>query len=248
MIRKAFVFMFLATTVAMAKSHEDVRNELPTPSNLQAVVLKKTLSISWQWRAPEELPVFKEFGYEIKRQDGKMFRAAATPWTDADLFPGAYTYRVRARGLTMEKGKPVSYISDWSEPVGGVIQSACPKVPDIELAVEPTQKSYSSVTSMRFHLRGRASVNTGCRLGSVTYRLDTGTGIFHSGPLPVDAQGHFDAFVNAFGPEDEVPSGTLSFSITASAEDEAGPVTSSAYAIDVELENPFAPHPVNRGE
>ena len=37
---------------------EDVRNELPTPTNLQAMVLKKGITLSWAWQAPEELPVF----------------------------------------------------------------------------------------------------------------------------------------------------------------------------------------------
>jgi hypothetical protein len=248
MTRKATFFLLMASSLAFAKTREDVRNELPSPSNLQAVVLKKTISLTWVWQAPEELPAFEEFGYEIKRQDGKTFRAAATTWTDAGLAPGTYGYMVRARGVTKDKGRRVTYVSDWTGPVDGTIKMSCPRPPAIELAVEPTQKKYASIPALRFHLHGRASVDPGCRLGAVTYHLDTGTGIVHAGPLPVDAQGRFDTFVNAFGPEDEIPSGHESFSITATAENEAGPATSSAYAIDMQLENPFAPHPADRDE
>jgi len=223
---------------------EDVRNELPTPFGLQAVVLKKTITIAWQWQPPEELPVFSEFGYEIKRQDGKIFRAAGTTFADTGLVPGSYTYEVRARGQSKVKGKRVTYVSDWAGPAGGDIKTSCAKPPALELTVEPTQPRYGSVASMRFHLQGHTSVESGCTLETVKYHLDTGTGIAHSGPLSVDAKGHFDAFVNAFEPEDEIPSGKTSFTISATAEDEAGPTTPSAYSIDVELENPFAPHPV----
>jgi len=230
---------------ASAKSKEDFRDELPTPFSLQAVVLNKTITLAWQWQPPEELPVFSEFGYEIKRLDGKVFRASGMTYTDSNLAPGSYTYTVRASGVTKEKGKSVTYVSDWTSPVGGDIQASCPRPPTIELTVEPTQKKYSSVPSMRFHLQGRATVDSGCALGAVNYHLDSGTGIVHSGPLPIKAQGRFDTFVNAFGPEDEIPSGRVSFSISASAQDEAGPTTSSVYTIDVELENPFAPHPAD---
>jgi hypothetical protein len=134
-------------------------------------------------------------------------------------------------------------VSDWIGPVGGDIKISCPRPPTIDLAVEPTRKRYASVPSLRFHLQGNVSVDSGCTLETVKYHLDTGTGIVHSGPLAVDAKGHFDAFVNAFEPEDEIPTGKASFAITASAENESGPATSSVYTIDVELENPFAPHP-----
>jgi len=220
----------------------DVRNELPAPYTLQAVALKQTITLTWQWPRPEELPIFKEFGFEIKRSDGKTFLAPGTTYADADLAPGTYSYVVRVRGLTKERGKRILYVSDWSERATGSILSSCPHPPAIELAVEPTQKSYSSIPSLRFHLKGKISVETGCTLGNAHYHLDTGTGIAHSGDLPVDAQGHFDAFVNAIGPEDEIPAGRASFAVTVIAEDEAGPATSDAYTLDVELQNRFAPH------
>jgi hypothetical protein len=235
-------FAFCLWPCRLTWAKEDVRNELPGISNLQSVVLQKAITLSWQWQAPEELPIFTTFGYEVKRQDGKKFLTSQTTYTDSDLSPGSYMYVVRARGLTKEKGKQVIYISDWSEPAGGQITSTCPRPPALDLAVEPTQKKYAYVASLRLHIQGHAAVESGCQLGSVTYHLDTGTGIVHTAPLPVDTQGHFDAFVNAFGPEDEIPSGQVSLAITVTAEDEAGPVTSNAFTIDVDLENPFAPH------
>jgi hypothetical protein len=235
-----FVHSFCA--IAWAKPHGDVRNELPTPVNLQAVTLNKAITLTWQWQKPEELPVFLEFGYELKRQDGKTFSVSDNTYADTNLSPSSYTYIVRARGLAKEKGKRITYVSDWSEPASGFIKTTCPRPPTINLTVEPTQKKYERISALRFHIQGLASVDTGCTLGAVRYHLDTGTGIVHGGPLPVDAHGHFDTFAYAFGPEDEVPSGLTTFSITASAEDEAGPATSTVYTIDLELENRFAPH------
>ncbi len=241
MSRRLLLSLLLWAPGAWAKPQE-IRNELPAPYNLQLIVLKKTLTLTWQWPRPEALPVFTPFGYEVKRSDGKTFLAPNTTYADARLPPGAYTYAVRARGIRKEKGKRVTYVSDWSESVEGVLKDACSRPPTVEMNVEPTQKAYTSIPSLRFHITGRASVENACTLGNVRYHLDTGTGIIHSGALPVDTQGRFDAFVSAFGPEDEIPAGRVSFAITATAENEAGPTTSGAYTIDVNLQNPFAPH------
>src|ERR1700687_5194474 len=143
------------------------RNELPAPYNLQAIVLKKTITLTWQWPRPEELPVFKEFGYELKRSDGKTFVVPVTIYTDVNLAPGFYSYTVRVRGLAKEKGKRVIYVSDWSEHASGTIKTACPRPPIIELSVEPTQKAYSSIPTLRFHVKGKASVESGRTLGTV---------------------------------------------------------------------------------
>jgi len=220
----------------------DVRNELPAPINLSALALTKTITLTWQWPRPEELPVFKEFGYEVKRSDGKKFHTQETSFVDVNLPPGTYSYVVRVRGVTKEKGKLVTYVSDWTERASGTIQVRCTRPPTVELAVESTQKAYTSVSSLRFHIKGKATVDSGCTLGDVRYHLDTGTGIAHGGPLQVDSQGQFDKFVNAFGPEDEIPDGHASFSFTVTAEDEAGPVTSDAFTLEMELRNPYAPH------
>ncbi len=236
----AIVYFLLSPFAFGAKPPE--RNELPAPFNLQAVVLQKTITLTWQWAKPEELPVFTEFGYELKRQDKKTFLVQSTAYQDEKLAPGSYSYVVRVRGVAKEKGKKIIYVSDWSESAAGAINQTCAKAPTVDLSVEPTQKAYSSIPSLRFHIKGQASLETGCTLGNVSYHLDTGEGIAHGGPLKVDGQGRFDTFVNAFGPEDEIPSGRVSFSITATAENEAGPSTSGAYTIDVDLRNPFAPH------
>jgi len=246
--RKARVLFFtiyysLFTSFALGtKPLSDERNELPAPINLQAVVVQKTITLSWQWPRPEELPVFAQLGYEVKRQDGKTIMAPGTTYVDSDVAPGTYSYVVRVRGLAKEKGKKVTYVSDWTEPASAAIQSTCGRSPTVELMVEPTQKAYASIPSLRFHIKGQASVEKGCTLGSAHYHLDTGTGIAHGGPLKFDAQGRFDTFINAFGPEDEIPAGRVSFAITATAENEAGPATSDAFTVDVDLRNPFAPH------
>jgi hypothetical protein len=239
MSRRLLLSLFFLTSCAWAA---DIRNELPAPINFTAVVLDKTITLTWQWPAPEELPVFTEFGYEVKRSDGKTFRAKDLTYVDSNLAPGAYSYTVRVRGDSKEKGKKVTYVSDWSEAAAGTVSLSCSRAPTVELTVEPTQKTYSSIPSLRFHMKGSVAMDSGCTLISVHYHLDTGTGITHSAPLTLDAHGHFDTFVNALGPEDEIPTGRASFAITVTAADEAGPATSDAFTLDVDLQNPFAPH------
>jgi len=242
MSRRLLLSVLLLSSCAWAKPKDAERNELPAPFNLQAVTLQKNITLTWQWPKPEELPVFTQFGYELKRSDGKIVMAHGTTYADENLVPGSYSYTVRVRGVTKDKGKKVVYVSDWSEPAAGIIKTACAGPPTITLNVEQTQKAYASVSSLRFHLKGQASVETGCTLGNVNYHLDTGTGISHGGPITVDTHGHFDSFINAFGPEDEIPSGRVSFAITTTAEDDAGPTTSDVFTVDVDLQNPFAPH------
>src|SRR5258706_4915349 len=192
MFRRSLLSLFALATCAWAKPSEVVRNELPAPFNVQAVVLKKTITLTWQWPRPESLPIFTQFGYEIKRGDGKLFMAPSTTYADDKPAPGSYSYIIRVRGLAKEKGKKVTYVSDWSEPMTGVIQSVCAEPPKITLAVEQTQNAYTSVSSLRFHVKGQATVEAGCTLGSVNYHLDTGTGIAHGGPLSGDLRGRFD--------------------------------------------------------
>lgn len=237
------IFYLLTTPFAFAAKpkKEDLRNELPAPFNLEATTLKNIITLAWKWPKPEQLPVFTEFGYEIKRGDGKTFRTAVTTYQDRNLSPGSYSYVVRVRGEAKEKGKRVAYVSDWSESAGGEIQLTCQRPPAVELTVESTQKYTTAIPSLRFHLKGQVSVDKGCTLTNPSYHLDTGTGITHSAPLDLDGKGRFELFVNAFGPDDEIPAGHVSIAFTASAEDEAGPATSTAYTIDVDLQNRFAP-------
>ncbi len=220
----------------------EVRNELPAPFALQAVTLKDSITLSWQWPRPESLPVFSQFRYEVKRSDGKHFLVSDATFRDDRSAPGTYTYVVRVFAMAKQRGKQIAYVSDWSESASGTLTLQCARPPTVEMNVEPTQKNYSSIPSLRFHLRGQASIEPGCTLTSVNYHLDTGTGVNHGGPLQPDSRGRFDAFVDAFGPEDEIPSGRVSFSLTATAQNEAGQSTSNVYTVDVELRNKFAPH------
>jgi hypothetical protein len=226
---------------AIARERE-IHNELPAPYNLQRVVLGQSVSLSWQWQVPEQRPLFLEFGFEVKRNDGKVFFVPETAYVDHQLAAGDYSYTVRARGITKEKRKRVTYLSDWSEPMAATIKMTCPRPPVISLKVESTKRNYESIPSLRFHITGQAAVENGCTLGPVKYHLDTGTGIAHDGPLPVDAQGHFDTFINAFGPDDEIPTGNTTFSISAITDDEAGQTISDIFTVEVELRNPYAPH------
>src|SRR2546429_5612387 len=69
----AIFYLLFSSYAVCAKERGDVRNELPTPTSFTAVVLPKTITLTWQWPRPEELPIFKEFVYELKRSDGKTF-------------------------------------------------------------------------------------------------------------------------------------------------------------------------------
>ncbi len=70
MLWRPGLLLFLISSLAWSKSKEDVRNEVPVPTNFSAVVVKITITLSWQWPRQEELTIFKEFGYEIKRRVG----------------------------------------------------------------------------------------------------------------------------------------------------------------------------------
>lgn len=226
---------------AQAKAPPTERTEFLAPANVQAVVLKKSIAIHWVWKKPDLLPVYKEFGFEIKRSDGRTFFTPALSFQDDGLSPGVYAYSVRVRAFSKEKGKKIFHVSDWSETVSGRIVEECAGPPRIELTVTPTQKVYSAIPSLRFRLQGSVRLEKGCSLLGAKHHIDTGRGISHTRPLPVDKEGRFDAFVSAIGPEDEIPSGTASFSVSVTAESEAGASTSDVYTLDVELQNPYAP-------
>ena len=82
------IYYLLFTPLAFAAKSADIeRNELPAPFNLQAVVLQKTITLTWQWPRPEELPVFTQFGYEVKRNDGKTFFGAETRLMSTPISP-----------------------------------------------------------------------------------------------------------------------------------------------------------------
>lgn len=216
-------------------------NDIPAPFNIQAVVLNKAVTLTWQWQPPERRPFFTHFGYEILRNDGVAAEAPATTYSDFDLAFGTYSYRVRARGRARAGGRRILHVSDWSEPAAAVIAVACGGPPAISLAVRSTQRSYSDIPSIRLHLSGSVRLPEGCSLTRLAYHIETDTGLRRSGPMKTDVGGRFDDQVDALGPEDEMPSGGARFTVTAIAEDEAGPVTSDAYTIQMELRNRYAP-------
>ncbi|HVO33069.1 MAG TPA: hypothetical protein VMU17_04080 [Elusimicrobiota bacterium] len=216
--------------------------DLPAPYNVQSVALNHAITVSWRWHEPENHPIFTDFGFEIRRGDGKAFLVPETTFTDFDLAFGSYSYVVRVRAGSRERGKRVDHVSGWSEPAEAAIQVTCSGPPTVALTVETTQKTYSDIPSLRLHLKGSASVPEGCTLSRVSYQLDNGTGISHSGMLQPDANGRFDSFVDAITPEDEVPEDSASFTVTATAHDEAGPASSDAFTINVQLRDRYAPH------
>lgn len=218
-------------------------NDLPVPYNVQAVTLKQAITLTWQWQSPEQKPNFLEFGFEVRRQDGRSTIVPELTYVDQGLPFGSYTYRVRTHGLIKENGKRVTHVSDWSEPVSGTIKVTCTGAPTIELRVQPIQRAAinGGAPSLRLHLAGQAQVPEGCNLSKVSYHIDSGTGIMHNGLVKTKPDGRFDEFVDALGPEDEVPSGTALFSITATAEDEAGPTTSDAFTVQLRQQGRYEP-------
>jgi len=219
-----------------------VVNDLPPPFNVQPIVVNKEVTLSWSWQPSDTMPDFMDFGYQVRRNDGKFALISDLTFSDFNVAVGTYSYQVRVIGGNLEKGKRVNHVSDWSEPVGAAVKTSCPQAPAIALTVEPTQDAYSSVTSLRMHLRGWAQAPQGCTLQQVTYKIETGMGTSRSGPLKTDSKGRFNEFVNALNPEDEVPQGLATFTVSATAADEVGPTSSDAYTINIELRNQFAPH------
>ena len=216
-------------------------NDLPAPYNVQTVTTNRAVALQWQWQPPEQQPLFIDFGYEVLRQDGVHFVVSTPGYADLDLSSGTYVYKVRVRGGSKERGQRINHVSAWSEPVEAVIRLSCEAAPRIDLKVEPTQKSYNNIPALRMHLTGRVISPPSCTLQQVTYHVDAESGAAHAGKLKVDAQGRFNEYVDALGPEDEAPEGATSFTVTVGAENEAGPSTSNAYSIAVQLQNKFAP-------
>lgn len=215
--------------------------DLPSPYNFQLVPLNKTVTLTWEWAKPEGLPAFQYFGFEIQRNGQTIARVADQTYTDLTAPWGTHTYKVRVRGGAKAKKKMLEHVSDWSEPASTTLSVKCIQSPIIRLTVAPTQSTYSSVPSLRMRLKGDVRLTEGCTLLKTTYNIDSGTGISNTGKLHVDKQGRFDEYVDALGPQDELPSGRISFQVTATAENESGPTTSDAFTLSMELQNRFAP-------
>jgi hypothetical protein len=216
-------------------------NDLPPPYNVQAVVENRSVALQWRWRPPEEQPLFTDFGFEVLRQDGVNFVTSDTSFVDSSLHESTYTYKVRVRGGSKERGGRLTHVSSWSESVDALVALSCGGTPQIELTVQPTQKVYNSIPSLRMHLIGRVTSPRGCATQNVKYHVDAETGASHEGPLKISPDGHFNDYADALGPDDEIPEGKTTFTVTVSAENEAGPAISNAYAVAVQLRDKFAP-------
>ena len=232
--------------LALAQLEGRAVNDLPPPYNLQAVPIQRTVSLSWAWDPPDPGPEFLSFGYEVFRDAAPAAIVAKTAYTDFDAPVGSHTYQIRAKGGTKEKGQLIAHFSDFSEPVESPIKLTCSGPPAIHLAVQPMKRSYREIQSLRLHLTGDVGTPDGCHVDHVAYSIDSGLSAPRTGALTLDAGGHFDATLDALGPDEEPISGNAAFTVTVTAHDEAGAAVSDAYTLDLQRENPFAPkHPTD---
>ena len=215
-------------------------NDLPTPDALRASVIGKEATLVWNWQLPEQHPNFSSLGFEVERQDGKRWAVPTTTFSDFNLAFGTYTYRVRVLGEAKERGQRLMHVSEWSEAAQAVVNVACSGAPSIQLTVQAAPRAYAS-QPVKLRLVGAATVPEGCHLGKTTYRVQLADGSHRSEPLPVDARGRFDATIEPANPDDQSAPENLSYTVTATAEDEAGPTTSDAYTLNLQMRNPYAP-------
>lgn len=220
---------------------EPVIIDLLPPQNLQSQVIKKSVVLSWAWLPPDPAPEFLDFGFEVERRDGKSWIVAEQGMTDYDVQVGSYTYRARARGTIKEKGKKISHASRWVGPLEAEVLPVCPDVPKFSIRFEPMEKRYSKTPSLRIRVTGSVSNPTDCHNMRIFYTLDSGTGIHRTGSLTPNAQGRISEFIDALQPGDEIVTGDMTFTISATAENEAGPVTPGETTLVLQTENPYAP-------
>jgi hypothetical protein len=233
--------LFAAPKLPPAKLAGLPVEDLQAPYNVQAVVVNHDITLTWAWDPPNPGPQFESFGYEILRGSAVLATVSQTSYTDFGLAVGAHTYQVRVKGGAKEAGRKVAHYSAWSEPAGGTIKMTCGGPPLIQLTVEPTKRMYGSIPALRLHFTGDVKVPAGCTLDHVIYHIDSGVSSERTGPLRVDAKGHFDEFIDAMGAEDEPITGSATFAISVTAKDEAGGTSSGVFNIDLERENPYAP-------
>src|SRR5690242_17347957 len=104
--RKWFVIIstygLLLTTYGWCKPKLAPRNlegipteDLSAPFNLQAVVVNKSVTLSWEWSPPDPAPAFDSFGYEIYRDSAVITIVPETSYTDFSAPIGMHTYKVR---------------------------------------------------------------------------------------------------------------------------------------------------------
>jgi hypothetical protein len=215
--------------------------DLPAPYNLQAATAKRDVSLSWEWDAPTGQAEFLSFGYEVMRGTIVIAIVPRTAYTDLNVPIGTHTYKIRAKGGSKELGKRRARYSSWSEPASTSIKLTCAGPPAITLKVVPTKKIYGSIPALRLHFTGSVVSPEACTTDKVQYRIDSGLSTARVGPITLDAKGRFDEFIDAMGPEDETITGSATFQISVTAQNEAGGSVSDVFAIDLERENPFAP-------
>jgi hypothetical protein len=242
-----FTFFLVSSAMAapkLAPAHlvGKATEDMAAPYNLQAVVDNHTVSLGWSWDAPDPSPTFLSFGYEIIRDTAVIAIVSQTAFTDFAVPIGSHTYKVRAKGESKDLGKRIAHYSAWSEPTDVTIKQTCAGPPVLELKVEPNKTVYRGIPALRLHFVGDVSVPAGCQLEKINYHIDNGISTPRTGPLDPDAKGHFDEYIDAMGPDEEPINGNATYSINASAKDEAGETISSVFTIDLQQANPFAPH------
>jgi hypothetical protein len=181
------------------------------------------------------------FGFQVERADGKNWVVPETTFSDFNLSFGTYTYRVRVLGEDKEGGKRLLHASEWSESAHAVVRVTCLGAPTIELQARPFSSSRSNTAPLRFQLTGAVKLPAGCHLSKTTYRVDATNGSHVSGEVATDAGGRFDTTAESRTNDDEGAGGGTSYTVTVTAEDEAGPTTSDAFTVNLERRNPFAP-------
>lgn len=213
--------------------------DLPAPFNVQKVLIRKTVALSWSWQIPEHSPDFTSFGYEVQRDSQTLVITSKLGETDFEVPPGRHVYRVRARG-TFRKDE-AAHVSEWSEPMDITLTVGCEHAPIVMMKIEPTKQTYTGLPSLRVHISGEVKVPDHCSLTNLAYHIDSGMGVPRTGLLTVNDQGKFDEYVDAIGPDEELPSETTPFTFTVTAEDEIGTTTSNAYILNLQRQNPYAP-------
>lgn len=253
MIKRPLILVLLVVTawvsvqaaaklkLAPANLKGTIIEDLPAPYQVRAVVVNQSITLNWEWHAPDPGPVFENFGYEVFRDSVVIAIVGTTSYSDFNLPPGSYTYQVRAKGGSREMGKPVAHMSAWSEPVDGKIQSACLGAPTIQLTVEPTQKVYGSIPALRLHFKGQVTVPKGCKVSKAMFHIDSGLSSERAGPIFLDPQGNFDEYIDAMDASDEHITGNATFKAFVTAKDEAGDAASPVFNLDMNRRDPFAP-------
>src|SRR5262245_40564413 len=101
----------LLLTSAAAQATAETVEDLPTPYNLQAVVVNREVTLSWEWDPPSPSPTFSTLGYEVRRATKTLTTVSKTAYTDSRVPIGTHTYQVRTKGTTKQMGKKITLLS-----------------------------------------------------------------------------------------------------------------------------------------